>query len=120
MIFVFRRACTRMRSEPAVFLLSRLCPALLPPSPTRDQRKYDRVLRKKDRQIEAGKRVTKENEALRIANAELKALNEMQVKADQISDSNRVIAIVIVTVIVKAADEALMNGRRHHMYDSSV
>ena len=41
-------------------------------------RKYERMLHKKDRQIEIGKRFEKDNETLRIANAELKALTEMQ------------------------------------------
>jgi len=33
-----------------------------------------------DRQLEAQRMVTKQNEDLRVANAELKALNEMQEK----------------------------------------
>ena len=46
------------------------------------QRKYERVLRKKDKQIEAARRVAVENEKLRVAN-ELKALNEMQERLNQ-------------------------------------
>jgi chromosome segregation ATPase len=41
-------------------------------------RKYERMLHKEDRQIEIGKRFEKDNETVRIANAELKALNAMQ------------------------------------------
>ena len=38
------------------------------------------VILLQDRQLEASRRVTKENEELRVSNAELKALNEMQEK----------------------------------------
>ena len=38
------------------------------------QRKYERVLRRKDRQLEAAKKLSDENQSLRIANAELKVL----------------------------------------------